>query len=154
MMQAPDFTLSDQTNTSRSLTDYAGQWLVLYFYPEDDTPGCTVEACSFRDGYAELGRRGVAVVGVSPDSAQSHAGFADKHQLPFPLLADTSHTVMEAYGAWGPKKLYGKEYVGVSRKTFVINPDGQIAKEYAKVIPLGHAEQVIKLIDQLKAKPE
>ena len=149
-MKAPEFALPDQTGTVRSLADYAGQWLVVYFYPEDDTPGCTVEACGFRDGQADFAQARVAVVGISPDSVASHERFATKHRLNFPILADESHAVMAAYGAWGPKKTLGHEYVGVTRKTVLVNPAGEIAKEYPKVTPLGHAGQILGDLQELR----
>ncbi len=144
MQKAPDFTLPDQHGQMHSLADYAGKWLVLYFYPEDDTPGCTAEACGFRDDYTKLQERGVEVVGVSKDSVESHAKFAEKYHLNFTLLADESKAVMEAYGAWGTKINYGREVVGAIRKTFLINPAGEIAKEYPKVMALGHSGRVLK----------
>lgn len=143
-MKAADFALPDQTGTIRELKDYAGKWLVVYFYPEDDTPGCTIEACSFRDTYESFEEKGLTVVGISPDSVESHARFAEKHHLNFLVLSDETHRAMEAYGAWGPKKLWGKEYVGVTRKTVLIDPNGEIAKEYPKVTPLGHAEKILR----------
>jgi thioredoxin-dependent peroxiredoxin len=143
MMTAPQFSLPDQTGATRSLPDFAGKWLVLYFYPEDDTPGCTTEACGFRDWREQLEARGLRVVGMSPDDVASHARFAKKYGLNFPLLADVGHSVIEAYGAWGPKRAYGKDYVGVTRKTVLINPEGEIAREYPKVKPEGHAEQIL-----------
>jgi thioredoxin-dependent peroxiredoxin len=142
-MKAPDFELYDQFGTKRTLADFRGKWLVLYFYPEDDTPGCTTEACGFRDVFEVMQDRGLQVAGVSPDPVVSHTQFANKYHLNFPLLSDERHDVLAAYGAWGPKKAYGKEYVGVTRKTVLINPEGEIAKEYPRVTPEGHAEQVL-----------
>jgi peroxiredoxin Q/BCP len=144
MTPAPDFTLPDQTGTNRSLSDYAGQWLVVYFYPKDDTPGCTQEACSFRDSYAELAAAGIQVVGISKDSVASHAKFATKYRLNFPLLADPTGATIEAYGAWGPKSMFGKHYDGIIRSTFLVNPAGQIVKEYPKVTPKDHAGQILR----------
>lgn len=144
MPKAPDFTLPDQNGTMHSLSEYAGTWLILYFYPEDDTPGCTLEACAFRDDYALLREKGLEVVGISKDSVASHAKFAEKHRLNFTLLADESKAVLTAYGAWGPQKFLGHEYVGTARKTFLINPDGEIVREYPKVIPVGHSMQILK----------
>lgn len=149
--QAPDFSLPDQNGSRRSLKDYAGKWLVLYFYPKDDTPGCTTEACSFRDEretIAEVGN--CEVVGISKDSVASHKKFADKYHLPFTLLADPEHKVIEAYGSWQPKKFMGKEYLGTSRDTFIITPDGQIAKEYRGVDPKKHAGQIITDLKSLQ----
>ena len=149
MKKAPDFSLPDQDGTVRSLSDYAGGWLVVYFYPKDDTPGCTVEACSLRDGNTDLEERGIKVVGISKDSVASHAKFADKFHLNFPILSDPDHQVIEAYGAWGPKKMMGREYLGIHRMTFLINPDGMIVKEYPKVTPKDHAIQILEDFDKL-----
>lgn len=144
MKQAPDFALPDQDGNVKTLAGYTGKWLVLYFYPKDDTPGCTKEACSFRDerdAIAEFGN--CEVVGVSKDSVTSHKKFADKHKLNFTLLADPEHKVIEAYGSWQLKKFMGREYMGTNRDTFIINPAGQIAKEYHGVDPKTHADQII-----------
>jgi len=150
MQKAPDFSLPDQNGALHSLADYAGKWLVLYFYPEDDTPGCTIEACGFRDDSDVLRAKGLKVVGISKDSVASHAKFADKHRLNFTLLSDESKQVMEAYGAWGRQKNYGIEYVGARRKTFLINPDGEIVKEYPKVIAAGHSGRVLRDFEAMK----
>ena len=150
MMKAPDFTLPDQTGTARSLGDYAGRWLVVYFYPKDDTPGCTTEACSFRDGNADLAARGIQVIGISKDSVKSHAKFAEKYHLEFPLLSDPDHAVIAAYGAWGPKKFMGKEYEGIRRETFLIDPTGKIVKKYPDVTPKDHAVLILKDFDALQ----
>jgi thioredoxin-dependent peroxiredoxin len=150
MIQAPDFALPDQDGITHSLKDYTGKWLVLYFYPEDDTPGCTTEACEFRDGHSSLASSGTEVVGISKDSVHSHRQFADKYHLNFTLLSDESTAVLKAYGAWGPKKYMGREYIGTTRKTFLITPGGQIAKEYAKVTPLGHFGQVADEIAKIR----
>jgi peroxiredoxin Q/BCP len=151
MRAAPDFTLPDQTGEPRSLHDYAGHWLVVYFYPKDDTPGCTTEACNFRDIYHELQQRGVQVVGISKDSVKSHAKFAAKFNLNFPLLADVDRTTIEAYGAWGRKKFMGREFDGILRQTFVIDPTGQIVKEYPEVTPKDHAAQLLQDLTELQA---
>jgi peroxiredoxin Q/BCP len=143
MTKAPEFRLPDQNGISRSLEDFRGIWLVVYFYPKDDTPGCTIEACEFRDGQAEFASADVVVVGVSRDSTKSHAAFAAKHHLNFPLLSDESTIMMQAYGAWGPKKFMGRSYDGITRMTVLINPEGMIAKTYPKVTPLGHAAQIL-----------
>jgi len=144
MTKAPDFTLKDQDEATHSLSDYAGKWLVLYFYPMDGTPGCTKEACNFRDARSAIAEFGNAeVVGVSADSTNSHRTFADKHGLDFTLLSDPDHTVIEAYGSWNPKTILGKEFLGTKRDTFIINPDGEIAKEYRGVDPNDHAAQII-----------
>ncbi|MDF2460639.1 MAG: Bacterioferritin comigratory protein thiol peroxidase [Candidatus Saccharibacteria bacterium] len=140
-MRAPAFTLPDQDGRDHSLTDYAGRWLVLYFYPEDDTPGCTTEACSFRDGRDALAEAGAAVVGISADSVKSHRKFADKYGLSFPILSDRSHATIKAYDAW--RLGFAK------RKTFLISPDSEIAKEYPKVTPDAHAEEVLSDIRAL-----
>lgn len=149
MTTAPDFNLPDQTNTDHKLADYAGKWLVLYFYPEDDTPGCAAEACAFRDDLEILTEKGLSIVGVSKDSVASHAKFAEKYNLNFPILADESKSVQEAYGAWGMKKMFGREYLGTIRKTFLINPAGEIAKEYPKVNPIGHSAAILKDFEKL-----
>lgn len=146
---APNFSLVDDQGGQRSLADYRGQWLVLYFYPKDDTPGCTTEACSMRDAMDEFARRGIAVVGVSADDVASHAKFKAKYHLNFTLLSDPDHATIEAYGAWG-KKMFGNE--GIQRKTFVIDPDGRVVKVYGRVTPLGHAEQVLAEVEKLGAK--
>lgn len=150
-MKAPDFSLQDQFDTTHSLKDYAGKWVVLYFYPKDDTPGCTKEACSFRDEFSEIEKAGAVVLGVSKDSVKSHAKFAEKYNLNFPLLADVDMEVMKAYNAWGLKKFMGREFQGTLRKTFIINPSGQIVKEYPKVTPKDHAVQIIKDLEELQA---
>lgn len=151
MKKAPAFTLPDQTGQEHSLSDYAGQWLVLYFYPQDDTPGCTMEACAFRDDLPLLQSRGLAIVGVSGDSVASHAKFATKYHLNFTLLSDESKKTMEAYGAWGEKTVFGVKHTGTTRKTFLINPAGEIAKEYPKVNPLGHSAAILKDFEALQA---
>lgn len=152
MQNAPDFSLQDQDGKLHQLKDYAGKWLVLYFYPKDDTPGCTKEACSFRDArdvIAKLGR--AEVVGVSKDSVASHKKFADKHELNFTLLSDPEHKTIEAYDSWQPKKFMGREFLGTMRNTFVISPDGKIAKKYEGVDPQTHAAQIIKDLEELQA---
>jgi len=143
---APEFTLLDETGIEQTLSAYRGKWVVLYFYPKDDTPGCTTEACSFRDGYGEYARAGVVILGVSPDSPKSHAKFKEKHALPFTLLSDTDHVVCELYGVWGRKKFMGREYDGVFRTTFLINPEGIIVKTFNNVKPDGHATEVLSAI--------
>jgi peroxiredoxin Q/BCP len=152
MEQAPDFSLSDQDGTVRSLADYAGKWLVLYFYPKDDTPGCTTEACTFRDerdAIAEFGN--ATVIGISKDSVRSHKKFAEKYGLNFTLLSDTDHAVIEAYDSWKPKKFMGREYIGTERNTFIISPTGQIAREYRGVDPKTHATQIIADLKTLQS---
>lgn len=140
---APDFTLLDDTGQSRSLSDYRGQSLVLYFYPKDDTPGCTTEACNFRDDYSAYQKAGVTILGVSPDTVKSHAKFKAKFGLPFPLLADADHKVCELYGVWGRKKFMGREYDGVFRTTFIVDPQGNIARVFENVKPPEHSAEVL-----------
>lgn len=146
---APDFTLNDQAGKAHSLADYEGRWLVVYFYPKDDTPGCTVEACSLRDAATELNELDADVVGVSADDAKSHEKFVKKHHLNFTLLSDPDRKIIEAYGAWG-KKMFGKE--GIQRKTYIINPEGKVVKVYGKVTPLGHGEQVVDALKVLQKR--
>ncbi len=140
---APDFELLDDTNQTRRLADFRGQRVVLYFYPKDDTPGCTKEACNFRDDYSAYEQAGVVVLGVSPDSVESHRKFKTKFQLPFALLADDGHKVCDAYGVWGPKKFMGKAYEGVLRTTFLIGPDGMILRVFENVRPAEHSTEVL-----------
>ncbi len=152
MNPAPNFTLTDQNGVLHNLSNYTGQWVVLYFYPKDDTPGCTTEACSFRDAREAISDYGNAVViGVSADSPASHKKFADKYNLTFTLLSDPDHVTSEAYGAWAPKKLFGREFLGIIRKTFIIDPSGQIAKTYPAVDPKDHAKQIIADLKLLQA---
>jgi peroxiredoxin Q/BCP len=140
---APDFTLLDETGSSKMLSSYRGKPVVLYFYPKDDTPGCTKEACSFRDGYGAYKKGGVEILGVSPDSPASHAKFKEKYGLPFTLLADEGHKVCDSYGVWGPKKFAGKSYEGVLRTTFLINPEGKIIRVFENVKPDGHSDEIL-----------
>lgn len=142
---APDFTLDDD-GVEVSLNDFKGKKVVLYFYPKDNTPGCTKEACSFRDAFDEFLEAGAVVLGVSPDGADSHRDFRRRYGLPFHLLSDPGHKVAEAYGAWGEKNLYGKIGLGVIRSTFVIDGNGVIAKVFPKVKPEGHAAEVLAAI--------
>jgi peroxiredoxin Q/BCP len=144
---APDFSLKSSEGDEKSLADYQGRWLVLYFYPKDETPGCTTEACSLRDARDDIASLGAKVVGISRDDASSHEKFKAKHTLNFTLLTDPDHAVMDAYGAWG-KKMFGQE--GVLRKTFIINPIGEVVKVYGRVTPLGHGEQVVADIKALQ----
>ena len=146
-MQAPNFSLRDQSGKTKTLKDYQGTWLVLYFYPKDDTPGCTIEACSFRDARDDIAALDASIVGISKDEPQSHEQFRAKHKLNFSLLSDPEGGVIEAYGAWG-KKMFGK--VGILRKTFIINPAGEIVKTFGRVTPLGQGEQVIETLKQLQ----
>jgi len=145
---APDFTLPDVSGTIHSLAEYKGKWIVLYFYPKDDTPGCTTEACSLRDARDTLAEMGAEIIGISKDDASSHEKFKAKYSLNFTLLTDVEAQVIEAYGAWG-KKMYGRE--GILRKTFIINPQGDVVKVYGRVTPMGHGDQVI---DELKKLQE
>lgn len=140
---APDFSLASDGGDPVRLTDLRGRRVVLYFYPKDDTSGCTKEACGFRDALPEFDARGAVVLGVSPDDVDSHEKFRDKYDLNFPLLADPDHSVAQAYGAWGKKKLYGREYEGILRSTFLIDPAGRIEKIYRKVKPAGHADEIL-----------
>lgn len=140
---APDFELIDDMNQTRRLSDFRGQRVVLYFYPKDDTPGCTKEACNFRDDYSAYEQAGVTVLGVSPDSVESHRKFKAKFQLPFALLADEGHKVCDAYGVWGPKKFMGKAYEGVLRTTFLIDPQGSILRVFENVRPAEHSAEVL-----------
>ena len=140
--KAPDFTLLDQDGTEHKLSQYKGSKVLLYFYPKDDTPGCTTEACNFRDGYKEFKKMGLVILGVSKDNVKSHKKFADKFKLPFPLLADTEHIVAEKYGVWKLKKFMGREYMGMERSSFLIDEDGNIAKVYETVKPADHAGEV------------
>ena len=147
--QAPDFKLSDENGKIHQLSDYQGKYVLLYFYPKDDTPGCTTEACNFRDDYSNYNNANVIILGVSPDSPQSHAKFKNKYNLPFTLLADEAHQVCELFGVWGRKKSFGKEYEGVHRTTYLINPDGRIQKVYEKVSPANHSTSVL---DELRGE--
>ncbi len=152
MTKAPDFSLEDQDGTVRSLKDYAGKWVVLYFYPKDDTPGCTQEACSFRDERDAIAEFGNAeVIGVSKDSVKSHKKFAEKHSLNFTLLSDPDHVAAEAYDSWKLKKFMGREYMGMERNTFIISPAGEIAKEYRGVNPKNHAREIITDLKSLQS---
>jgi peroxiredoxin Q/BCP len=143
--KAPGFEGIDQNGKAIKLTDFTGKKLVLYFYPKDNTPGCTTEACNLRDNYDSLLSKGFAVVGVSPDNEKSHRGFTDKYSLPFPLIADISKKIMNDYGVWGEKKMYGKSYMGVLRTTFIIDEKGIIEKIIEQVNTAGHTEQIFKL---------
>ncbi len=141
--QAPDFTATADAGEQVSLSDFRGKPVVLYFYPRDDTPGCTTQACGIRDAYGEFERAGAVVLGVSPDSERKHVKFKEKYGLPFTLLADPEHEVAERYGTWGEKRYMGKTYWGVQRVTFLIAPDGTVAKVWPKVKPDTHAADVL-----------
>jgi thioredoxin-dependent peroxiredoxin len=147
---APDFTLFNGDGRSVTLSDLRGQWVVLYFYPRDNTPGCTKEACGFRDEYASYQANDVAVFGISADDQVAHQKFTKKHNLPFPLLSDPDASVATAYDSYGLKKFMGKEYMGIFRNTFLINPDGYIEKIYRKVKPEPHAAEVLVDLAQLR----
>lgn len=144
---APDFSLLDIEGQLKTLADYKGKWIVLYFYPKDDTPGCTTQACSLRDARDTLADMGAEIVGISKDDANNHEKFRAKYALNFTLLTDPEGVAIEAYGAWGPK-MFGRE--GILRKTFIINPEGQVVKVYGRATPMGHGEQVIEELERLQ----
>jgi peroxiredoxin Q/BCP len=148
---APEVALPDETGTIHRLSDQRGRWTVLYFYPKDDTPGCTVEACSFRDEMGQYAERSADVWGVSPQGAVSKRAFREKYALPFPLLSDEDHAVAEAYGSWVEKQNYGKTYWGTARTTFLVDPEGRIARTWPKVKADGHATEVLAALDELQA---
>jgi len=150
---APDIALPDQDGNTRTLAELRGQWVLVYFYPRDDTPGCTVEACRLRDAAGRYAKQGVQVLGISADSSKSHRKFADKFQLPFALLADEEKRVIRAYGSWGRKKFMGREFDGILRQSFLVDPEGKIAKVYPKVSPEGHAEEVLADVAVLEGAP-
>lgn len=147
---APLFSLPNQDNAEISLQDFQGSWVVVYFYPKDKTPGCTTEACDFRDRLEILSARGAVVLGISPDSVKSHQSFISKESLNFTLLSDTQKSVLKSYGAWGLKKLYGKEYEGMIRSTFLINPQGKIAYIWKNVKVKGHIAEVLAKLKELQ----
>jgi peroxiredoxin Q/BCP len=141
--KAPEFSANTSGGGQISLVDYKGKSVILYFYPRDDTPGCTKEACAFRDGFADFKKKDAVVLGVSPDSVKSHDKFAEKFKLPFTLLADEDHKISESYGVWGEKSFMGRKYMGVNRVTFLIGPDGKIKKIWPAVKPEEHADEVL-----------
>jgi thioredoxin-dependent peroxiredoxin len=143
---APDFELQSDSGETVSLSGLRGKPVVLYFYPKDDTPGCTAQACGIRDVYGEFERAGAVVLGVSPDDERSHVKFKEKYELPFTLLADTDHAVAEEYGVWGEKKYMGRTYLGVARSTFVIDADGTVKKVMHNVKPATHADEVLEAL--------
>lgn len=149
-MKAIDFNLPDQNGKIHKLTDYKGKWIVLYFYPKDDTPGCTKEACNFRDSFREIQKLGVQILGVSKDSVTSHKKFAEKYSLNFPILSNEAKEVIKAYGAWGEKKFMGRTFEGTLRKTYLIDNKGEVRKIYDNVNPLNHASEVVEDIRNLK----
>lgn len=146
-MKAPNFTLQDQDGQTHTLSDYAGQWLLVYFYPKDDTPGCTKEACNFRDGITKFKEKGVAIVGISKDTVDSHKKFVAKYHLNFPLLSDESREIIKAYGAWTERGFMG--HPGILRNSYLINPEGEIVKEYKKVKPEQHADDILADLEAL-----
>ena len=143
---APDFQLMDGNEVEHKLSDYRGKPVVLYFYPKDDTSGCTTEACEFRDDYHRYEEAGVVILGVSPDPPKSHTKFRSKYELPFTLLSDESHAVLEAYGVWQLKKMYGREYMGVARTTYLIDAEGMVKKVFEKVKPKGHSTEILEAL--------
>lgn len=145
-ISAPDFSLPDEDGIVRKLSDYRGKPLVLYFYPKDDTPGCTQEACNFRDDYSQFQDAGVVILGVSPDSPKKHTKFKQKYQLPFTLLADEDHQICQLYEVWGPKKMMGREYEGVYRTTFLLDSAGKILKVFENVRPAEHSKEVLEVL--------
>jgi peroxiredoxin Q/BCP len=151
---APNFSLPDQTGKIHTLNQYHGQWVVLYFYPKDDTPGCTIEANNFRDHLQIFAEHNVVILGVSKDSVKSHDKFATKFTLNFPLLSDPSTDIIKAYGAWGPKKFMGKEFNSTLRTTILINPEGKIAKIYEHVNPTAHVEEILKDIQNFQSSKD
>ncbi len=140
---APDFTLTSDTGEAVTLSTFRGKMVILYFYPKDDTPGCTTESCEFRDAYDVFRDRGAEILGISPDGEKSHAKFKSKYGLPFPLLADPEHVAAEAYGVWGERKFMGKKFMGINRSTFLIDADGNVARAMYGIKPAGHAREVL-----------
>ncbi len=145
-ISAPEFELLDDTGTLRKLSAFRGKPVILYFYPEDDTPGCTKEACNFRDDYSAYEKAGVQILGISPDSVESHVKFKKKYQLPFPLLADIGHKVCDLYQVWGPKETFGRKYEGVLRTTFLIDANGEVSRVYEKVRPAEHSRELMEAL--------
>ena len=148
-IKAPEFSLPDENNVTRRLSDFRGRPVVLYFYPKDDTPGCTTEACNFRDDYSVYVNADLVILGVSPDSPRSHAKFKLKYSLPFPLLSDDGHKICTLYGVWGPKKFMGRGYEGVIRTTFLIDTNGRIARVFENVRPAEHSAEVLEAAKNL-----
>ena len=143
-MKAPNFSLPDQTGKIHKLSDYKGKWVLVYFYPKDDTIGCTKEACSFRDVSSDFKKKDIFILGISKDSVESHQKFASKYNLNFPILSDESKEVIKAYNSWGKKKFIGKEFEGTLRNSYFVNPKGEIVKTYERVNPLSHAKKVLE----------
>ena len=150
--RAPDITLPDQDGQTRRLSELRGKWVLVYFYPRDDTPGCTIEACGLRDASARYRKLGLEVIGISTDSVRSHRKFADKFDLPFTLLADEEKRAVQAFGAWGKKKFMGREFLGTLRSSFLVDPAGKLARIYAKVKPAQHADEVLADVAALSAE--
>ena len=150
--KALEFNLPDQKGKMHSLKDQKGKWTLLYFYPKDDTPGCTIEACTIRDNYPAFKKLGITVFGMSADPVKKHEKFSEKYDLPFTLLSDEEKETLEAYGVWGKKKFMGREYMGISRESFLIDPKGKIVKIYEKVRPAQHAEEVLGDLKTLQTK--
>jgi peroxiredoxin Q/BCP len=150
--RVPAFSLKNQDGKTVKLSDFKGQFVVLYFYPRDSTPGCTTEACDFRDQHTALQKSGAVVLGVSPDDEKSHQKFVAKHSLPFPLLVDTDHAVAEKYGAWGEKNMYGRKMMGIIRSTFLIGPEGNLVQAWPKVKVAGHVDQVKQVLVEASAR--
>ena len=148
--KAPAISLLDQNGEQQKLSDYLGQWVLIYFYPKDDTPGCTTEACGLRDSFPKFGKLKVKVFGISTDSVASHKKFADKYKLPFTLLADTEKTVVEKYGVWAEKSMYGRKYFGILRNSYLVDPQGKIVRIYEKVKPAEHADQILADLKKLQ----
>lgn len=148
--KAPEFTLKDQDGKNHSLADYAGKWVLIYFYPKDMTPGCTLQACSLRDAKEDFSSLDAVVLGVSKDSVDSHKKFEAKQTLNFTLLSDESTEMIQAYGAWKEKSMFGKKYMGIQRMSYLIDPEGKVAKVYAKAKTSGHAEEVLKDLKELQ----
>lgn len=149
---APDFTLLDQNSQQHSLKQYRGKWVIVYFYPKDDTPGCTIEACTFRDNFASLKRAGIVVLGVSVDTVKKHAKFVEKYELPFILLSDEEKEVVKLYDVWGKKKFMGREYMGTNRVSFLVDPKGKLVKIYETVKPAEHALEVLADVKHFKQR--
>lgn len=149
---APDFALPDETGALHALADQRGRWTVIYFYPADDTPGCSTEACQFRDVDAQVRDTGAEVWGISPDGAASHRKFREKFELPFTLLSDEDHAVAERYGAWTLKTNYGREYMGIQRSTFLVDPDGRVARSWPRVKADGHAAEVLVALAEARTE--
>lgn len=147
---APDFTLLDQDGVAHTLSSYQGKWVLIYFYPKDDTPGCTAQACAIRDADEDFSKLGAVVLGISADSVKSHKKFVEKYGLPFPLLADEDKKIVKKYGVWGLKKFMGREYEGIFRTSFLVDPKGKIAKVYENVKAATHAEMILKDLKELQ----